>query len=145
MKSAISWVSIIRESLDIGFTICEAQWSGWQGFKKSKAQISNESNIFLHFSKLVLNAHNVKFATLTVFWLTVQWHQVQSHCLATMRTIHPQTSFHLAKLKLCTHETIIPLILFSTVPGNHHSIFCPCNLTTQRTSYKWNHPVSVLQ
>ena len=44
--------------------------------------------------------------------------QVHSHCHATITTTHPQNSFHLAKLKLCAHETTS-----SHLPSNH-SVLC---------------------
>lgn len=53
----------------------------------------------------------------------------------------PQNSFHLAKLKLYTHETCTPMSP-STTPDNHHSTSRLNELDFSKgTSGKWNHTV----
>lgn len=50
--------------------------------------------------KTVVNIHNIKFTSITIFKCTVQQQYIHSYCYATITTIHPHNSLHLIKLKL---------------------------------------------
>lgn len=52
----------------------------------------------LKFYFYVLNAYNIKFAILTIFKYTIQWHQLHSQCCVTITTI--SKCFHHLKQKL---------------------------------------------
>ena len=69
------------------------------------------------------------------------WHLLYSHCASL--TIHLQSSFHLANLKLHTHWIISPLSP-ALSPGKHRFTVCLYNLTTLRASCNWNHTACVL-
>ena len=61
--------------------------------------------------------YNIKFAILTIFKCTAQWHQVHILCFATIIIIHIQNTFHLAKLKLCTLYPLNNNFLFLPSPN----------------------------
>lgn len=60
----------------------------------------------------------------------------------TVTTVHPQNSFHLAELKLCTCSSVTPIPC--PQPGSSLSTLCLYEYDTLRTSCKWNHTVCVL-
>lgn len=83
-----------------------------------------------------------KFANLTIFKSSVQWHSVRSCCCAAVTPIQLQDPFHLVKLKLSPLNSNSPFPL-STTPGACHP-FCLYESTPLGTSHKWNHAGSVL-
>lgn len=86
---------------------------------------------FLNICIVELKVCHTKFIVLTILWL------VSSRCFAT------NTSIHIQKFFTFTNWNFIPikkqlLFLLPLTSGNHHSISVPMNLTSFKTSYKWN-------
>lgn len=71
--------------------------------------------------------------SLSTFTLLCDHHQ--NHSL--------QNFFCLAKLKLCSHQTIAPYSTFLSTSSNHHSIFW-CYEFDYSGYLKWNHTILVL-
>lgn len=56
----------------------------------------------------------------------------------------PSKTVLYSQMKLCFHWVTSPPLLPLPIPGNHHSTLRLRDLTTEHTSYKWNHIILVL-
>lgn len=82
-------------------------------FTEISLKFSNVHSFFI-----VVNIHNIKFATLTIF----KRHKAHSPCAVTIAAFNQHCCL-LPKLKLCPQLTLT-LPCLARGPGNHHSTFC---------------------